>query len=63
MNEIQPTEVEHLSIGHTLIRKPTLHLRWSKDGKLQQAWEEARMDSLDRQIGSRLDWRDVPTEK
>jgi len=63
MDGIQPTEVETLPTGHTLIRKPTLHLRWSKDGKLQQAWEEARMDSSDRQIGSRVDWRDVPTEK
>jgi hypothetical protein len=48
--------------------EPTMYLRWSKDGKLQQAWYcktvEYRMyGGVERRCeGSNSEWRDVPTE-
>lgn len=37
-------------------------LRWSKDGKLQQAWGITVWRGLSL-VSERVDWRDVPTEQ
>lgn len=39
------------------IKEPTSHLRWSKEGKLQQLWIDPHYD-----YEYNREWREVPTE-
>lgn len=58
----QPTEIKTLATGHSSMTAPSAQLRWSKHGKLQQAWIATRYDAFGARIGQRIEWRDVPTE-
>lgn len=61
MDVLQTTEMEDLiDVGHRLIRRPTLHLRWCA-GVLEQAWQTIREDASGRAISSTVEWRPVPT--
>lgn len=60
MDDVQPIEIEELvDVGHRIIRRPTLHLRW-RDGVLQQAWEILREDAYGKLFGVCHEWRPVP---
>lgn len=62
--DVQPIEIERNSQTGLWYRTvPTLHLRWSRGGVLQQAWVRTTFDANDSAIAERHEWRDVPTEK
>lgn len=60
---IGETELQSLDCGHTIIRKPTHHIRWFDLGEkleLQQAWTTTRYDASERPIAGGVEWRTVP---
>ncbi len=45
-----------------IMEEPTKSLRWSKGGKLQQAFSIRRTDRNGYVVTQGYEWRDVPTE-
>jgi len=42
--------------------KPALQLRWSKDGRLQQAITVNKFADHDHYVETIIEWEDIPTE-
>lgn len=55
------TIIEATYEGRTVTEKKTADLRWSKDGKLQQAVEILEYN-CHKIVNGHIEWRDVPIE-